>query len=162
MNRPGQIPPGHLVTRSPCHFASKGGYMFKRLFSAAAVAMLLASYSGCCCLCCQPSRSFSEQEVGRHWCCSQCGETYWSEWFNDPPDCCEPCNHCGHFTGHCGCCSGCGPSCCGSGSCGGCGYGGPMANGPSGYDGPGMDEPPMDGEMAYPAATRQPPNRRFR
>ena len=32
--------------------------------------------------------------------CSGCdGEIYWSEWHNDPPCCCDPCNHCGQWVG---------------------------------------------------------------
>jgi hypothetical protein len=32
-------------------------------------------------------------------CSGGCGEVYWGEWVSDPPDCCDPCNDCGHFTG---------------------------------------------------------------
>jgi len=28
-----------------------------------------------------------------------CGELYWGDWWNDPPDCCDPCDRCGNFTG---------------------------------------------------------------
>lgn len=32
--------------------------------------------------------------------CDGCtGPMYWSEWYNDPPECCEPCDHYGHYTG---------------------------------------------------------------
>jgi hypothetical protein len=31
--------------------------------------------------------------------CYGCGELYWSEWFNDPPSCCEPCNCRGQYVG---------------------------------------------------------------
>lgn len=32
--------------------------------------------------------------------CDGCtGPTYWSEWYNDPPDGCEPCDHYGNYTG---------------------------------------------------------------
>jgi hypothetical protein len=53
-------------------------------------------------------------------CCSPCagcnGETYWSEWHNDPPRCQDPCNCHGDWIG-----PGCGPSCCPSCPCdGGC------------------------------------------
>jgi hypothetical protein len=24
---------------------------------------------------------------------------YWSEWHNDPPRCCDPCDHCGNWIG---------------------------------------------------------------
>lgn len=36
--------------------------------------------------------------------CTGCGDCYWSEWYNDPPDCCDPCNRCGDYVG---------PKCCG-------------------------------------------------
>jgi hypothetical protein len=53
-------------------------------------------------------------------CCGGCGsEVYYNEWYNDPPRCCDPCDHCGNWSG-CGC-GGCG---CGSCGCGGCGGGG--------------------------------------
>jgi hypothetical protein len=49
-------------------------------------------------------------------CCSPCagcsGETYWSEWHNDPPRCQDPCNCQGEWIGP-GCCPSCGP--CGGG-----------------------------------------------
>jgi len=28
-----------------------------------------------------------------------CGQRYWGDWWNDPPDCCDPCDRCGNFTG---------------------------------------------------------------
>jgi hypothetical protein len=31
--------------------------------------------------------------------CAGCGELYWSEWFNDPPACCDPCDCHGRYTG---------------------------------------------------------------
>ena len=41
------------------------------------------------------------------WCGTGCGEVYWVEFHSDPPDCCDPCDRCGHFTGRqttdCGC-----------------------------------------------------------
>jgi hypothetical protein len=58
--------------------------------------------------------------------CGCSGEVYWSEWHNDPPCCCDPCNRCGQWTG---------PSAgCGCGGCGGCGSGNCGCNG--GYSGP--------------------------
>ena len=32
-------------------------------------------------------------------CGSGCGERYWGDWYGDPPDCCDPCDNCGNFTG---------------------------------------------------------------
>jgi hypothetical protein len=35
--------------------------------------------------------------------CCDCGgcssELYWSEWHNDPPQCCDPCDRCGNWIG---------------------------------------------------------------
>lgn len=48
--------------------------------------------------------------LGKLFGCVGCsGELYWSEWYNDPPACCDPCDDCGHYRG---------PTCtaCGSGS----------------------------------------------
>jgi hypothetical protein len=49
-------------------------------------------------------------------CCNPCagcsGETYWSEWHNDPPRCQDPCNCHGDWIGPGnggGCCPSCGP-----------------------------------------------------
>ena len=58
--------------------------------------------------------------------CGCSGEVYWSEWHNDPPRCCDPCNRCGQMgrphagRGGCGCArGGCSPG--GCGSCDSCG-----------------------------------------
>jgi hypothetical protein len=32
-------------------------------------------------------------------CQKGCGEIYWGDWFNDPPDDCDPCDDCGNFVG---------------------------------------------------------------
>jgi len=60
------------------------------------------------------------------WCGKGCGEIYWSEFHSDPPDCCDPCDRHGNFTGV-GCvssascdaaaCEPCGPSACGPPTC---------------------------------------------
>lgn len=31
-----------------------------------------------------------------------CGETYWGDWRDQPPDCCDPCDRCGNWTGGAG------------------------------------------------------------
>ena len=36
-------------------------------------------------------------------CGAGCSEIYWGEWISEPPDCCDPCDHCGNWTGP-GCC----------------------------------------------------------
>lgn len=44
---------------------------------------------------------------------------YWSEFHSDPPDCCDPCDRCGNFTGGDGVsCVSCGPAACGPAGCG--------------------------------------------
>ncbi len=40
-----------------------------------------------------------QYHAGCKWCNCGCGETYWSEWFNDPPESHDPCDHCGNWTG---------------------------------------------------------------
>lgn len=41
--------------------------------------------------------------------CSGCpGDIYWNEWFSDPPNCSDPCDRCGNWTGvRAGSCSTC-------------------------------------------------------
>ena len=36
--------------------------------------------------------------------CKGCGDVYWGEWISDPPDCCDPCDQCGGFSGSGGTC----------------------------------------------------------
>jgi hypothetical protein len=31
--------------------------------------------------------------------CGGCGERYWGDWYGDPPECCDPCDQFGNFTG---------------------------------------------------------------
>jgi hypothetical protein len=33
------------------------------------------------------------------WCGPSCGERYWGDFYSDPPDCWDPCDGCGHYTG---------------------------------------------------------------
>jgi hypothetical protein len=54
--------------------------------------MLLLTASSGCCRCCRGWH-------GRNFCDSSCGECYWSEWFNDPPACCDPCDCYGNYSG---------------------------------------------------------------
>lgn len=63
------------------------------------------------------------------WCGGSCGEIYWGDFHGDPPDCCDPCDRCGNFTG---CVDGCTTEC---GSGGGCGAGGCIDAGCSGCGG---------------------------
>ena len=46
--------------------------------------------------------------------CGGCGEVYLGDFHGDPPDCCDPCDRCGSYTG--------------SGGCSSCGNGVPMAS----------------------------------
>ncbi len=61
------------------------------------------------------------------WCGPACGELYWSDFHSEPPDCRDPCDNCGNFTGMgtAGCTSRCtgpvtagctGPNCSGGSS----------------------------------------------
>jgi hypothetical protein len=75
--------------------------MHKRFLLLAIVSLAMAANSGCCivnCVSCIHDR-WLDCYRSHHWMCSQCGETYYSEWFNDPPDCCDPCDNCGHYVG---------------------------------------------------------------
>ncbi len=65
-------------------------FRFKRFGCLALIAVILASEAGCCCDC---------WPCGKTWCGPQCGEFYWHEWFSHKPDCCEPCDRCGNYTG---------------------------------------------------------------
>jgi hypothetical protein len=78
--------------------------------------------------------------LGRLCGCTGCGELYWTEWFNDPPALCDPCDACGNYTG------------CGGGQCG-CQHSCPCA-GCSG-DATSMSAPPLEvaAETDDPAAT---------
>ena len=91
---------------------------------------------------------FSWKNCADKFCGAGCGDVYWSDWKNHPPDYCDPCDDCGNFVGcgSCGChnwwkdlvfdklawfrcdCGGCdcvcdrtggGSSCCGAGVHGG-------------------------------------------
>jgi hypothetical protein len=114
-------------------------------------------------------------------CGSGCGSVYWDEWCSDPPDCCDPCDHGGNWTGGGGCCGPSGLLCCLSSlwgrryvagdCCEGCGpgtahhhapsqhYGHPGQFGPGGeegtviYDGPAASAP---GRRMAPTPSPQP------
>jgi len=73
---------------------------------------------GCSCgCCCGPGPLWYVLRLFRPACwfgCynNGCGEIYWGDFHGDPPDCCDPCNCMGEFTG------------CTSGGCADCGCGG--------------------------------------
>ncbi len=61
-----------------------------------------------------------QYQPGCKWCNCGCGEKYWSEWYNDPPLCHQPCDGCGNWTGAQPNCQGLGcQGACHSGGCGG-------------------------------------------
>ena len=63
--------------------------------------------------------------------CGGCGDRYWGDWYGDPPECCDPCDAWGNFTGG--------------------GYGGvPPAPMPGSYDDAGMAPQPGGVRMAAP------------
>ena len=115
-------------------------------------------------------------------CCKGCGDVYWGEWISDPPDCCDPCDSCGGFSGSGGTCckpdilgrlrrafngyrycpgecgGGCGIgslSCqlCGDAGCNACGGGGGIVG--RGYRG-GMGEPRLLDENWDPPPSPKP------
>ncbi len=87
---------------------------------------------GPCCqrnFCFHPLRWIGSLFYAGTWCGPCCGNTYWGEGISDPPDCHDPCNHGGHWTGHGGCAS--------------CNHGGE----PEGDDfSPGADGVPLPGD----------------
>ena len=85
-------------------FGQETQAMLKRSLFLALVALLVAGNSGCCLFNCV--RCLNRKICAKAYCCDQCGERYWSEWFNDPPECCDPCNDCGAYTGDRACCKG--------------------------------------------------------
>jgi hypothetical protein len=56
----------------------------------------------------------------RSWCGRGCGDRYWGDFYGDPPDCWDPCDGYGNFTGGCNSC-GTAPT---RGGCSDCGQGG--------------------------------------
>ncbi len=58
------------------------------------LALVLAGQSGCCGINWGPAGP----PCARRWCCSQCGEVFWNEWFSCPPLCRDFCSCCGDFT----------------------------------------------------------------
>jgi len=84
--------------------------------------LVIATQSGCCLL-----HKFCCWKKSCEFCGDGCGEVYWSEWHNDPPDCLDPCNRCGNYVGPQCCTDGCGCKAqsppCESDYVGGCGCG---------------------------------------
>lgn len=51
------------------------------------------------CLPCGPLTCLANLFRVPSWCGDGCGEMYWGDFHGDPPDCCDPCDRCGNFTG---------------------------------------------------------------
>ncbi len=63
---------------------------------------------GCCCqrnFCFNPFRWIGGLFCVNTWCGPRCCNVYRGEVLDDPADCCEPCDHAGHYTGRPGCAS---------------------------------------------------------
>ena len=92
------------------------------------------------------------------WYGRSCGERYWGDFYGDPPDCHDPCDRCGNFTGGMGYCdNGCyGHGCYGRGYPAMARHGG-MHGMDCSCDGPVMD---MSTEQLNPAAASGPKPRK--
>lgn len=69
--------------------------------------------------------------MGNGWWSPCCGERYWGDFYSDPPDCWDPCDGCGNYTGGgCQSCGGYSPEYGGdnSGGCRNCSGGGNAGN----------------------------------
>ena len=66
--------------------------MLKKTFSVVLIALVVGS-SGCC------YSLLPESAFPRKFCGSGCPERYISDWHNHPPDCQDPCDCFGNFTG---------------------------------------------------------------
>ncbi|HEX4146885.1 MAG TPA: hypothetical protein VHY91_25535 [Pirellulales bacterium] len=140
--------------------------MSKRFAFLGLAAMLLMLNSGCClinCINCWHDH-FIEKYQATHFHDCGCGERMVNHWWNDPPNCCDPCDQWGNFTGrkwwvpNCMGCRGGGGGCgCGPGSCPGVSPAGRM----DGPGDPGMydDGAPMTGETVAPMEEVPPPTR---
>jgi len=59
----------------------------------------------CCEPCCDPCGypcgplTWLVGVFARGYCGPGCGGLYWSDFHNEPPDCCDPCDRCGNWTG---------------------------------------------------------------
>lgn len=130
----------------------------------------VSSYGGSCGDCADPRAPCGPLSILRSlfhpmtWDCGSCGERYWGDFHGDPPECCDPCDRHGNFTGAtmdgCNSCnSGSGGgyeveySGGGGGGCSTCGTKGPTSYGPQ------MASRTVDRKM-YPLARSYRPMRR--
>jgi hypothetical protein len=72
--------------------------MLKRLLCLALLVFVVGSSSGCRCICCLHDNLLASYK-SRRWADCGCGPSYYGPWISDPPDCCDPCDCAGHFTG---------------------------------------------------------------
>ena len=86
------------------------------------------------------------------WDCGSCGERYWGDFHGDPPECCDPCDRCGNFTGAT-------TDGCSNGNCGGGGYqvehGGGGGCSTCGTNGPASYRPQMASRTVEPRPVSQ-------
>jgi hypothetical protein len=59
-----------------------------------------------CCMPCGPLTWLFEF-LSQGYCGESCGETWWGDWHGAPPDCFDPCDRCGNYTGRAGVPGGC-------------------------------------------------------
>ena len=72
--------------------------MSKRLLCLTLLALVAASSSGCNCICCLHDNLLGLYK-SRRWADCGCGPVYYGPWFDSPPECCDPCDSWGNFTG---------------------------------------------------------------
>ncbi|HEY1785250.1 MAG TPA: hypothetical protein VGG30_06855 [Pirellulales bacterium] len=143
--------------------------MSKRFAYLGLGAILLMLNSGCClinCINCWHDQ-FLERYQATHFHDCGCGERMVNHWWNDPPQCCDPCDSCGNFTGRkwwVPNCMGCRGNGCGPGTCPGVSPAGRMYNpgDQGGYDDGGMNGGMMNGETVSPVEEVPPPTQSSR
>ena len=54
-----------------------------------------------CAACCPPCGPLTWlfAILSQGYCGPSCGEVWWGDWHGAPPDCCDPCDRCGEYTG---------------------------------------------------------------
>ncbi|MEE8451131.1 MAG: hypothetical protein V3R99_04420 [Thermoguttaceae bacterium] len=129
----------------------------------------VSSYGGSCGYCADPGApcgplSFVHSLFhAPSWDCGSCGERYWGDFHGDPPECCDPCDRCGNFTGAamdgCNSCNGGGGYQMeygggGGSGCSTCGTQGPASYGPPSYRPPSYG-PQMASRIVEPKPVSQ-------
>ncbi len=72
--------------------------MSKRLFCLTLLVLITAGSSGCNCICCLHDNLLALYK-SRRWKDCGCGPVYMGPWIDSPPNCCDPCDGAGNFTG---------------------------------------------------------------